>query len=318
MSQTLQAKKTLVFIFAIGLIITASLALYSNLHQNSEKKTEQRIDSRLKTIRYSFEISNKENVFIEESKFFAFAPVAETSSQKVVSLTATENFELETDRYGNQVMGFVLKNLAPYSKRTITITAEVAFFDMPRILNEKAWMEEGDIFLSPERFIESDNEKILSTALAISKSFEASQEAGKTQSSPLVTHKWVASHLDYAGYTKKDFGALYALEKQLGDCTEYMYLFTALMRAQNIKSHGLAGFRVEGESGLLRADEYHNWSSFLDEESVWRMADPQNNVFDSQYDKYLAFRVLVPDELKTMTNTHRFLAFDQRLKVTMM
>ena len=113
-------------------------------------------------------------------------------------------------------------------------------------------------------------------------------------SEPLETarriHQWVAGHLSYAGYLRDARGALYALEKRRGDCTEYMHLFIALARANGIPARGMAGYLVEKDS-VVRSAAFHNWAEFY-ADGAWRIADAQRGSFDRGYGRYIATRIL--------------------------
>jgi len=50
----------------------------------------------------------------------------------------------------------------------------------------------------------------------------------------------VAGSIHFTGYQSDPHGALYALENKKGDCTEFMYLFTALCRANRIPARCIA------------------------------------------------------------------------------
>ncbi len=68
----------------------------------------------------------------------------------------------------------------------------------------------------------------------------------------------MAGNIQYAGYTKDDRGALYALKKRKGDCTEYMYLLTALARANGVPTRGIGGY-VYAKDAVLRPMDHTPW-----------------------------------------------------------
>jgi transglutaminase-like putative cysteine protease len=104
------------------------------------------------------------------------------------------------------------------------------------------------------------------------------------------TFRWVADHVRDSGYLRDDRGALYALEHGRGDCTEHMYLFVALARANGIPARPMAGYIMEG-NGVLRARDHHNWAEFY-ADGAWHIADPHRGVFDDGYSHYVATRII--------------------------
>ena len=67
---------------------------------------------------------------------------------------------------------------------------------------------------------------------------------------------------------------------------------------------------------MVRSGDYHNWAEFHSGEA-WRLADPQRGVFDAGAGRYIAMRIFGEQEASPMGNSHRFLAFDDRLDVRM-
>ncbi len=256
-----------------------------------------------KHLRYSFNLRNSSDQFIEHSIFKAFAPVRQTSSQLVKSLYATHPYTLSVDRFGNQVMEFVIDALPPYGSKVITVTAAMQLSTTPNRLE----VDVAD-YLSNSELLDIDHPDIVAEATRLSAKSEI----------PLgeVVYKWVSENLRYSGFEKDDKGALYALQTKSGDCTEYSQLVTALLRQQGIPARAVGGFVTGKAQQVLRAADYHNWTEYLAAEG-WVLADAQKKVHNSTYEKYIAFRIIEKDAGDPMSNSHRFLAFDPRLSVSM-
>lgn len=256
-----------------------------------------------KVIRYSFLVKNTSNQLIEQAQFKAYAPVQQTASQKVQSITASYDHTIYSDPLGNQVMHFTLNNLPPYGSKVITITAEISLTDTPNITNEHDLSD----YLQHEQYIESNDQQIQALSERLSTS--------KQQSSNQAVYNWVSQHISYAGYVRRDQGALYALKQGKGDCTEYMYLATALLRASDVPARGVAGFVVK-ENSVLNATDYHNWSEYY-QDKTWHLLDAQKNVLDTHYQNYIAFRIFGKKGQNALSQSQRFLAYDSRLEVRM-
>ena len=138
-------------------------------------------------------------------------------------------------------------------------------------------------FLGPAKYIETEDHRILKLAHDL--------RVGKSLDTARSTFAWVAKSIRFNGYSAIENGALHALGSRQGDCTEFMDLFVALMRANDIPARGIAGYIVP-ESAILKPAEFHNWAEFLDN-GVWKIADPQKKVFQEDQHNYIAMRIIV-------------------------
>jgi hypothetical protein len=246
----------------------------------------------LRHIQYSFTMQNTTNHFIKKAEFWAYAPVKQTSTQRCLYIDASYNYQLIQDDLGNQVLHFKFDELLPYSTRIILIRAKLSLSDTPNKIPVK------DIapFLLAEKYIESDTPEISMFAKKF-KDPEPVESAKKI-------FNWVSHNVEYSGYLKSDRGALYALTNKKGDCTEFMYLFTALCRANNIPARGIGGYICK-ESKILEPSDYHNWAEFYDD-GAWRIADPQKEVFMQNESHYIAMKVIGDSKENSIGKFHKF------------
>jgi transglutaminase-like putative cysteine protease len=256
-----------------------------------------------KNIQYSYTLQNKTNRVIEKAELWAHAPVKQTASQRCQDLTANYPFQLNTDKYGNQVLHFTFEKLAPYASRIITIKANLM---VSRSANPIAAEPEASDLL-PEKYIESDHPAIRRAAAKLRES-----DAFKTIT---AVFRWVATNVRYSGYASQDRGALYALEHKKGDCTEYMDLFVALCRANGLPARRIGGY-ISPQNAVLKARDYHNWGEFY-ESGTWQIADPQNNVLMQNQDDYIAMRIIRALADNPLGTYNRFRVKGQGLKARM-
>ncbi|MCF6256783.1 MAG: transglutaminase-like domain-containing protein [Gammaproteobacteria bacterium] len=295
--------KTSIIVVVLVSIFLAIFLFYKPSDFQSDTSTDSVSYTVPKTVRYNFTVKNKTNQLIEKAQFWTYAPVAQNSTQKVTNIKATLPYELTVDETGNQVLSFVIENLPPYGNKVLTITTELLFAEASNPQKKPLL----DSFLVSERFVEVAHPKITSLAQKM------------LGTDPMLTSKstyqWVADNIQYAGYINDDRGALYALNKKKGDCTEYMYLFVALMRANGIPARGVGGY-VYPHNAILKSRDYHNWAEvYID--GAWRLVDPQNRVFMEQSTSYVAMRIISASEKNPLANTHRFLHSDNGIVVTM-
>ncbi len=260
-----------------------------------------------KKVQYSFVLRNTTNRRIAKAELWAYAPIPKTPTQRRVALTTSHPHELLSAGHGNQILYFQFPDLPPYTARTIAIKADLLLSDQPNPSNP---FSQSDMtpYLEAEKFIESDDEALGRVARGL-KTDDSLETAAKI-------HQWVADHVEYIGYTRRSRGALYALKHKKGDCTEFMYLFTALCRAVGVPARCVDGYVME-KSGVLRASEYHNWAEFYHNGS-WMLADPQRRVFMEKSSEYIALRVIHEKSEDPTTTFNRFRFKGAGLKVKML
>jgi transglutaminase-like putative cysteine protease len=285
------------FVAAAGWIVALLFVDAGNIKPEAAGHTIAR------NIQYSYTLQNKTNRVIEKADFWAHAPVRLTASQRCQDLTANYPFQLNSDQYGNQVLHFAFEKLAPYASRIITIKATLM---VSRSANEVAAEPEA-ADLQPEKYIESDHPAIRRLAAKL-------QESDAIATIKAV-FRWVAGHVQYSGYASHDRGALYALQHQKGDCTEYMDLFVALCRANGLPSRRVGGY-LSPEDSVLKGRNYHNWAEFH-ENGVWKIADPQNRVLMQNQGDYIAMRIIRASGDDPMSGYHRFRVQREGLRAKM-
>lgn len=251
-----------------------------------------------KVIRLSYTLSNSASENIEEFQFSAFAPVNIDGYQTLDFIDSTIDYALSGEpRMRNIDMR--INGLAPFGSRVVTLTLGVGVYDGPRYER----INPSD-YLGAERYIETDEPEVRRLANRIAKDTKNFQHDA---------FEWVKANITDAGYIAQNRGAKFALQERLGDCTEFMYAFVALARAQGIPARGVAGFVVNSNAAVLSASDYHNWAEFHDGER-WVLVDPYKGVFDDQYENYIAFR-LIGGANNYSGSARRFLVVDERVSV---
>jgi transglutaminase-like putative cysteine protease len=255
-----------------------------------------------KQIRYSYTLRNTTGQLLENAQFWTYAPVPQTSHQKVRKIKTNLPYRSVRDDLGNEMLHFELANIPPYGARIVSITVDLLVSGSP------VGMSAGraDRFTRPEPHIESDDTRIVSLARSLS---NTRPEAGARKA-----YDWVAEHLFTEVYVAEDRGALYALQSKTGDCTEFSYLLTALYRAQQIPARPIAGYVFSG-NGIVKAVDYHNWTEFYTD-GAWQIADAQKHAFRDKQTDYVAMRRIVSGAQNPF-NTQRFSFAGAGLEVSM-
>ena len=280
-------KRAIAFIFALAL---PALCIVVWMHRPS--KQPPGFTEHPTQVTYGITLKNKTGALISNGKLYVFAPVSETAFQSCKAIDTSYPFQTKTDELGNQVLVFFVDDLPPFGTRLIRIRAEINHYSFPR--------ETADTnltgYLQPEPFIESTHPDIVRLASRF-----AGADSGQTAEK---IYNWVSSQIKDRGYAKENFGALHALKTGQGDCTEFMYLFIALCRANNIPARGMGGYVCTGNCILNPAD-YHNWAEvYLD--GAWVLADCQKKVFAEQHTGYIAMNIVSRHAVPVMKGYPRF------------
>jgi transglutaminase-like putative cysteine protease len=270
-------KKAMIFIAGLCFVIIWAIKIQVD-------KNTAALDVSLKEysiprqVQYHFTLQNKSNRLLNHAEFWTYAPVKRTATQHCSRIQSSHPYKLITDVLGNQILIFTFNEFLPYGTRIITVKAEllVSHRANPMVVSDV------ETFLKPEAYIESDNPELCRLAKTLK------------DTTPLKTaeriFQWIVDNVHYAGYLRNDRGALYALRHRQGDCTEFMYLFAALCRSNNIPARCMAGYICK-ENIILKPATYHNWAEFyIDGE--WSISDPQKKIFMKGASNYIAMRLI--------------------------
>ncbi|MBN1931013.1 MAG: transglutaminase domain-containing protein [Desulfobacterales bacterium] len=274
--------------------------LYKNLWFSPQPEQMYPID---RQVSYSFTIKNTTNRVIEKAEFWAYAPVKQTATQVCRKIKSSHEYDLITDSLGNQILHYIFNLIPPYGSKIITITADL------KLSNKSNKIKTGDpkSFLKPEKYIEINHPDIIKAAEKL--------KTADTLEIVRKTFEWVSRNMVYSGYSGKSRGALYALKHKKGDCTEYMYLFAALCRANNIPARCVGGYICPGNS-ILKPSGFHNWAEIF-HDGVWKNVDPQKKVFMENQSHYISTQIVDDFSEDSTKGFHRFRFKGRGLRVKM-
>lgn len=280
---------------ALALLLVAALAviLWLGYAGNAEQPQPS-----TKTLRFSFELKNESGDFIERSELISLAPIDLDGYQKRLSVSPDGLADSDDSIPADEIVLPVL-NLPPYGSRMLTTTMAVQVYDGPSRENI-----DPSLFLQSKKYIETEDPVVRAKAETL---------ANRGMDDPQSLFRWVRENMSDSGYVAANLGASHAIDKLEGDCTEYMYAFIALARANGIPARGVAGFVVEGKTALVDSSDYHNWAEYHDGEK-WVLVDPYYGRFDEDYQNYVAFR-FIGSQSGPQEFASRFMAVDKRISV---
>lgn len=254
----------------IGLMIILAIAGFSGYLFLAE----ERYTSNKKLLRFNYIIKNESEKLITDSRFTAVLPLQIKGIQSIESITSS--YVYETPDRDDQSIEFPLKNITPYASKIIDLTLVVELTNKAKTDSAKPQK-----YLQAQKYIESDAIEIKDLAAQLKG--ETATETAKN------IHQWLINNANLSSYTADSKGAMYLIKNKMGDCTEFMYAFVALARANEIPARGVSGFWIPGESSLISAADYHDWAEFYDGDR-WVLVDASKQAFDSSLFNYLALQ----------------------------
>lgn len=243
-------------------------------------------------IRYSYTLQNRTDHMIRGVQFWTYGPVSKTPSQRCVKLTCSHPYEVITDFAGNQIMHVTFREFPPYDTKIIGIDADLMLSQYPAKEN----VRDLSAYLKAEQYIEKDN-----PAIRV-KANELKQHG--TVSTVLNIAQWIKENIAYSGYTDESLGALWSLTNRKADCTEIMYLFSALCRVHNIPVRCVEGYRIDNKV-ILEPNTYHDWAEFY-HDGTWQIADPMKGNIMKNQSHYVVMRIIINQNDKLGLTFHRF------------
>ncbi len=232
--------------------------------------------SMLRQLRFQLVLSNPTASPLLEQVFWGYVPLTNGSSQRLEALAVSMPHKLLEDDLGHRIIELRLPHLGPHETRTVSLRADVRMRGDANTVGSAA----DGRWLASEKYIESDDARIMELATDL-----RGETALDTAHS---IFSWVAQNIRYAGFVADDAGALAAVQRRSGDCTEYAYLATALARANGLPARMVGGF-VADRVAAPRQDEYHNWAEvFVD--GAWWLLDAQRGRWARSASDYIAFR----------------------------
>jgi transglutaminase-like putative cysteine protease len=200
--------------------------------------------------------------------FVTLVPQTIPDRQTISSINYSPKPSRIFSRNGNQYAEFVFVNPKRYVKIRIQVRAELFEYTIITAIEkgEKTPADNLELaeFLKQEKYIEKDDQRIQQAA----KGIEGRADLEKV----LNIYDYVTDNMEYTTVNKKALGAVNALKRGKGDCTEYSDLFVALCRAKNIPARVITGYRVDRNATSPK----HNWVEVYLQEYGWVPFDPSN------------------------------------------
>ena len=290
-------KKNVLVLLSLSLSVIFFTGTWLYLQEYTS--AQQPVKMASKHLRYVIELKNLSNQSITSPEVALFVPL-NTASQKLDKFSVNHAFKLSEEN-GINLSHVAFESIAPFANKHIAVDATVSIYPTTVI-------QPGITDLSDGELLQLNDSRI--TAL----SAELKQQITSPQAYASNISQWLLENIQYSGYIQEDRGAIYAISQRKGDCTEYMFLMMALLRANNIPTKAWAGFYMTNDKSIVKAKDYHNWVEYHDGEQ-WQVLDPLNGVHELSRGQYIKFKAINGDVSKI--SSQRFIKNDRRLAVSM-
>ncbi|MGD2093778.1 MAG: transglutaminase domain-containing protein [Phycisphaerales bacterium] len=244
--------------------------------------------------------SSTQNKTVEFDLSYSFFAPKETTKIKLIVVlpqTLQDKQEILSIKYsqkpsrtfrvnGNRYAEFVFLRPKKRTKLKISVKARLFRYDLLTAgkKNGREYYEQSELeeYLKREKYIEKDNPKIRQ----IAENIEGQTEVEIVNN----IFNYVIDNLKYHSHSGKDWGALKALKKKKGDCSEYSDLFIALCRAKNIPAKFISGYIRRPDSARSK----HNWAEVYLQKYGWVPFDPTTGDINNRIFRKMAFERLRP------------------------
>ena len=251
------------FIFRVIICIVWLAGLScSSTHTNKSRTVDNNGNEiRNLTLKLTYKISHFGTVVDYRMK--ALIPQTIQGKQKINAITYSTppdsvGFE-GTDKY----VYFSLHNFKYSNKIQLSIDASLYKQGEEQVDSLRLNTQALKKYLSAEKYIESNNPSIKKVAESLKKENDLE--------TIVQTYIFVKNHLTYYSDGNPDtVGALSALQKGFGDCSEYSDLFIALLRANKIPARTVRGIFIN----YWGPNPWHAWAEVYVPKNGWVIFDP--------------------------------------------
>jgi|GEM_PF-2675069 len=245
-------------------------------------------------LRFRVEVRNPSTSPVTDATVDVAVPIA-AAGQRLARLSGSLPVERVAGDGGQVLARVTLPTVPPGGRVPLTVDA---------------WLAAGDAavagvgLLTPTAGVPSDAPEILAVVpIAARGDDDLSRVRG--------VYRFVRQRVSDDGYHARDRGALFALERGTGDCTEMAQLTVALARAAGIPARLAHGYRVDGAS-LIDPEGYHAFA-LVDVEGTPRIVDPQAGIGPDAAARDVAGYVITRLDGPGDAGFHRVRASDEAL-----
>jgi transglutaminase-like putative cysteine protease len=194
-------------------------------------------------------------------------------TQRIDEFSPDAKTDIETDQYGQQVLVFNV-DLAPGETRSFGYTCLAAFFPHVQTIDRGKVGSLAEIPANIKQLYCQNVQRIYDLENPTIKSLGAQflSQYPNLVDRVFAVHSYVSSNIKYRAEDGWD-SAPQVLARRSGSCSEFSYVFSALLRSTGIPTRFAAGSRMRGQIPYIDK-EGHRWCEVYLPGLGWTPFDP--------------------------------------------
>lgn len=229
----------------------------------------------IKNLRFSFFVKNTSNHAVRNLDLLISVPTNDGRIQLLESSSLAQGMSFSRQGYLQKKIDLI----PPFSSSKLTYLLKVKRANQA----VKDHLSSESKYLIDEPYLNLTSEAVQSLAKNLKRS--SARNTAKT------IYQWIVNNISIGEYAEISKGAEYLLATKTGDCTDMMYLFVALARANGVAARSVRGLLAPTKSAVINATDFHDWAEFYDGQK-WVLVDPQLRVFDKFYENYIELKLI--------------------------
>lgn len=287
MASTLRGLMTFLCLINIPFILySVNVQFISTFESNNSNILKYEVNGiYIGKLKHVIQINNNSSVNIRGGKLIVPIIRNETARHYVIlyNISSPAMYTIEKDASGNIYACWNNITISKFQTFNVELNYYVVSFGISYLISSSLITNYNmssalyQKYTQPEKLIESNDSEIVSLAKNLT------TDTSDLDEKVLKIYNFVIKHLHYK-IQPEEKGALWALQKGVGDCSEYSYLFVALCRATGIPARIQAGFafytsKETTENGHMWAEYYLENYGWIPVDATWRLL----NTMDSKH-----------------------------------
>lgn len=296
MTSTLRGLMTFLCLVNISFILySANVQFISTFESNHSNILKYKvIGVYVGKLKHVIQINNNSSINIREGELIVPIIRNKTARHYVIlsNISASVKHTIEKDASGNIYACWNNITISKFQTFNVELNYYVVSFDINYLINSSLITNYNTSsalyqkYTQPEKLIESNDSKIVSLAKNLT------TDTNNLDKKVLKIYNFVIKHLHYK-IQPEEKGALWALQKGVGDCSEYSYLFVALCRAAGIPARIQAGFAFYTSNETT--EDGHMWTEYYLENYGWIPVDATWRLLNAMDSKHFSSIQSIPE-----------------------
>lgn len=298
---SLVSKQKLPMIILVVAVFAALLLLFQSLQKVEFSNATY---DQARVIRFNVEVFNPTNSPVSNAVATLSIPLQKTSLQQIKRISSSHDYDLINVGNSSNALEFKLGAVAPYARKHITVTIELATSSKPN-------KQSSDDYSKSLSGISSEQVNYPQF-----KSLAKRLRKDSVRSTVLAVEDWATSELINDPIANAGQGALKTLQNKKGNTADIVWLKVSLLRAQGIPTRSISGFFYRTDR-LVKAHDIHTWvEAHVD--GAWHVIDTRNRNIMKNSQHYIALYRNLVDQHGSTSDEYQIVQADSPLQVNLL